>query len=129
MILTYEELVASRPRSTIKSIYEWLGVDVSFTPENAGKAEHVTPADMDQAAGFGLLHRLRKSRMYSAIEGLVPRPVQRVGSLLATRRVNRESVPVSDVIAFLRPVQMAQTEELRSLLGRDFPEWSTLYGD
>ena len=55
--------------------------------------------------------------------------VECLGSMLATGSVNRESVPVSDGIAFLRSIQIGQIEELRSLMGRELPKWSTLYGD
>jgi hypothetical protein len=42
--------------------------------------------------------------------------------------VSRKTVDTSDAIAFLRPIQCRQTEELAQLLGREFPEWTTLKG-
>ena len=47
---------------------------------------------------------------------------------LATREVQRRTVDMSDVIDLLRPIQRLQTEALVRLLGREFPEWTTLYG-
>ena len=44
------------------------------------------------------------------------------------REVSRQAVDTTEAVAFLRPIQRRQTEELALLLGRDFPEWTTLNG-
>ena len=48
---------------------------------------------------------------------------------LATRQVDRRSCDVTEVVQFLRPIQLQQTEALTRLVGREFPEWSTLYAN
>lgn len=47
---------------------------------------------------------------------------------LTRRPVKRREVESSAVNEFLRPIQLEQTRELSALLGREFPEWKTLYG-
>jgi hypothetical protein len=42
--------------------------------------------------------------------------------------VDRHQQPIEDVARYLRPIQLPQVEDLSRLLGREFPEWKTLYG-
>ncbi|HYA59191.1 MAG TPA: hypothetical protein VED85_02420, partial [Burkholderiaceae bacterium] len=42
--------------------------------------------------------------------------------------ITPREVPTAEIEAYLRPLQLRQTEELASLLRRGFPEWTTLYG-
>jgi hypothetical protein len=59
----------------------------------------------------------------------VPHALRRVGRQLATKRIDRGSQPVMETAGFLRPIQLEQTRELSTLLGRQFPEWETLSGE
>ena len=47
---------------------------------------------------------------------------------MTTYEVRRRAVDVAEAVAFLRPEQQRQTDELARLLGCSFPEWPTLYG-
>jgi hypothetical protein len=51
-----------------------------------------------------------------------------MGRSLSERTVERDKHVSADVLNWLRPLQQDQTEELKQLLKRDFPEWKTLYG-
>ena len=75
------------------------------------------------------MHRLRRSRTYARIASHVPRTLRRLGSGLAERSVKPAEVPIAEVVRYLRPRQQERTAELRELLGRDFPEWKTLYAE
>lgn len=47
---------------------------------------------------------------------------------MVTRKIDRSCVDTSEVAQYLRPLQQMRTKELTNLLGREFPEWTTLYG-
>ena len=127
-VLTMEELAAN-PAEQMSRVYEWLGVDSSFRPPDI-PARHVTPAVVDQArGGLTFLHRLRASPSYGKIALHIPRAARKLGSRLAIRRVRRAETSTLEVRAYLRPLQLRQTEELARLLGRPFPEWRTLYAE
>lgn len=126
--LTFEELVAS-PENAIHDLYRWLGVNHDFVPDDLGERKNATPVQMEQVRRPRLLHRFRYSHFWNALGPHMPRTVRRLGRYLAERRINRPLISVDDVVTYLRPIQKAQTEELRELLGRDFPEWKTLYGN
>jgi hypothetical protein len=124
-VLTFEELRAS-PAEQMRRIYAWLGVDSSFHLP-AIPAQHVTPEVVEQARGGGFLSRLRQSPSYARVAAYVPRAARKLGTRLAVQPVRREEVDTSKVKKYLRPLQMRQTQELAKLLGREFPEWKTLY--
>lgn len=119
------ELCSRTPQ--IRALYAWLGSDPSFDAAGVGEPLNEMPGELEQARPLGLLHRLRRSHAYSRIASLVPRPVRTWGSQLAERKVRPADVCVDDVLRYLRPRQQEQTEALRALLRRNFPEWKTLY--
>ena len=57
---------------------------------------------------------------------LIPYSIQKVFFNLVTRTVEKTASDFTDVVNYLRPIQLAQTEELMRLLDRKFPEWTTL---
>jgi hypothetical protein len=124
-VLTFEELCAN-PAEQLGRIYAWLGVDASFRPPPI-PARHVTPAVLEQARGLALLNRFRRSASYARIAPYLPRAARKLGSRVAARRVTRAEVSTLEVEAYLRPLQLRQTAELATLLGRAFPEWRTLF--
>jgi Sulfotransferase family len=126
--LTFEELRAN-PAEQMSRMYAWLGVDSSFRPPDI-PARHVTPAVVEQArGGIGFLNRLRRTSFYSKVALYIPRGARKLGSQLAVQRVRRAEVSTLEVRAYLRPLQLRQTEELASLLSRTFPDWKTLYAE
>lgn len=127
-IVTYEELTRN-PHNTIRNLYEWLGVDCLFIPPGISQPENVTPLEVERARGRGVLERFRRSAFWSAVSPHVPRALRSVARPLALRKVNRRSVSLAEVIRYLRAIQRKQTEELIQLLGRDFSQWTTLYGE
>ena len=128
-VQTYEQIVHN-PLETMRTLFGWLGVGASLADESQfDQPENVTPGVVSGAIGFGVLQRLRQSRPFRAITPHVPLPIRRLARRLTTRDICRQSVDTSEVLRFLRPIQRTQTEELARLLGREFPEWTTLYGD
>lgn len=126
--LSFEEYLAD-PDSVAGRIYSWLGLDPTAEQTTDGaERKNVTPDTVLQERGHGWLNRFRYSAAWSAIENFVPAPVRRFGRSLAQRSVRRaEAVDEQPAIDFLRPEQLEQTAALTTLLGREFPEWTTLY--
>ena len=125
-ILTYEQLI-SAPLQTMHALYEWLGVDsANIDVSILEQPENVTPEIVRMAAGLKLMYLLKNTRPVRAVVPRLPLSIREAGLRLSTNPVNRRSVDTSDVIKYLQPIQRKQTDELAQLLGRDFPEWSTL---
>jgi hypothetical protein len=125
-VLTYEHLTGA-PVETMRSLYDWLGIDPSIVDtSHFEQPENVTPEVVGMATGFGLMQLLRQSRPLRKIVPQLPLSVRRAAFSLTTRDVHRRSVDTLDVIKYLHPIQRRQTEELTQLLGREFPEWTTL---
>lgn len=124
--LTFEELI-SDPNQTMASIFHWLKVDGRL-PVGAVPPENVTP-DIIEQRRLKLLYGLRDhNRLFRAAIEQAPDAVRRFALRMVTRRINRLDVDTSEVVQYLRPLQQAQTKELTTLLGREFSEWTTLYG-
>jgi sulfotransferase family protein len=125
-VLTLEELVAE-PGTHLMRLFGWLGVDTKLQLPVDDAFCNPTPATVEQARGFGMLDRFRKSPVYARIEPLVPAPLRKRAVKLAVREVRTAEVPTEAVKAYLRPIQRRQTTELSELLGREFPLWTTLF--
>jgi hypothetical protein len=125
--ITLEELDVQRPR-ILRELFAWLGVDISFVPQNLRDQMNSTPAQMTQLRTRGWLQSFRTSALWNAFGPYTPRFVRHVGRRLVERRVDRAAAPLKEVVEFLRPIQQEQTDRLSRLLGRDFPEWKRLWG-
>jgi hypothetical protein len=126
LAVTFEEM-NTRPGSFIASVLQWLGVDSGFVPPNLHERENVTPKVIRRVRGFGLLHGFRHSSLWNAVGSYVHPSLRQAGKRLAVDKVDRSRQGTTDAIAFLRPIQLEQTQRLAAILGRDFPEWRTLY--
>ncbi|RPI90677.1 MAG: sulfotransferase [Planctomycetaceae bacterium] len=124
--LTLEELSADTVR-VMGSIYAWLGVAVDAVPEQGFQTvRHVTPKVITQKIGW--LSRLRYSAAWNAMGPWVPAGLRKLGKRLSEPvTIDRASVPVDAAVEFAREQLRPRIEALRELLGRDFPEWKTLY--
>jgi hypothetical protein len=128
-ILSFEQLVQD-PLTAMRPLYEWLGVDATLADASCfNAAENVTPDVVRMAVWRGVLHRVRDSRPFRFLTPHVPRGLRRSAVQLATRQIARRALDVTQVIEFLRPIQLRQTEALARLIGREFPEWATLYAN
>ncbi len=122
--LTFEEL-SKNTVPAMQKLFHWLGVDASFVPPNLDQRENVTPQIIVLPKTRLLNHvgralkPLIPSRMFSAAKR----------RLQAYESIDRNSSSVDEVIEFLKPVQKEQVARLEEMLGRSFPEWTTLYGN
>jgi hypothetical protein len=127
--LTFEEL-KDHPLETVLALYTWLGVDTDFEPTDLRGARNATPEAVRQKRpGRGMLDRFRYSAVWNTVGGYCPPAIRKLGVALVEKPVHPKSVDMSEVKTYLRKLQLPQTEELIRLLGRDFPEWKTLYGE
>ena len=121
-ILTFEELVSDTTQAIV-SIFSWLNLDSSLATVSH-QPENVTAKTIEQSR-WNLPRRLiRKTPFLRTAVDFVPDSVRR--SQIFKRKVNRMNVDTSEVVSFLRPRQQIETEDLTQLLGREFPEWTTL---
>jgi len=127
-VVIHERLIAD-PAGVMRGVYEWLDVDASAAdPLGFAEPENVGPEMVSMAAWGGVPRRLRQAPwLQGAIERLPP-PAHRMLHRLTTREVGRRAADATEAVAFLRPQQLRQTEELAQLLGCSFPEWTTVYG-
>lgn len=121
------ETLRDRRAETVASIFSWLNVDSAFMPPNLSEEANRAPPVIQQVRGRGVLHRLRNSKLWNSIGPRVPRQLRALARGLSERPVDRVATDIAAVRAYLRMVHLPQTRELEVLLGRDFPEWATLY--
>ena len=124
-ILTFEELTGNVDRS-IKSIFQWLGLDSSRW-KIASEPANVTPDIVEVPILDGALHKLRHETLfYRAVADRIPKPFREIADRALKKPIDRLQVDISIAADYLRPLQMEQTHELSKLIGRKFPEWTTL---
>lgn len=127
-VLTHERLIADPP-AVMRGVYAWLGVDPAAADISGfAEPENVAPDVVSMPGWHGIPRRLRQARMLRDVVAHVPPAVHRVLHHVTARDVSRHAVDLTATVAFLRPEQRRQTDELARVLGRDFPEWTTLYG-
>lgn len=121
------EALRDQPRKTMADVFRWLGVDDSFVPPNFDQRINEAPSLVTQVRGFGLLHKFRHSNMWNEIGSKVPTGIRSFVRSFSERSVARKEIEMTPVKRYLRPMQCEQTQELAEILGRDFPEWTSLY--
>jgi hypothetical protein len=126
MVVTFEQLTRA-PMMTMRQLCDWLGVG-GMAADTPGlyMAENVTPEVLRMAAWGGVLQHVRRSRPFRSLTPWLPRTLRERTVRFATRRVERGTIETSHAMNFLRPIQTEQTAILKRLIGREFPEWTTL---
>jgi len=126
--LTSEELRRD-PVEAVQALYRWLGISADFVPGGVGEKHNATSARVAQKrAGRLWLDRLRHSAFWGRAGPLLPPRLRRLGRTLVEKQVTPKETDAREALQFLRPLQRKQTEDLARLLGRNFSEWTTLYG-
>lgn len=126
MTIVMEEMAAD-PVVVLQRVFVWLGLDPDFVPPDLTR-RYVTPAEVHVWRDWPMLHRFRRSGLWRRVSPLVPDPLRRIarrGSAIGSRAEAEEWTEAT--ADFLRPIQREQTRELSALLGRDFPDWTTLF--
>lgn len=125
LFLTFEELI-EHPSTCIHKAFQWLEVDPTFTPTNLTEKFHATPKQFYQKSR---LFRLRYTWPFNHIASLVPKKIRTSGLKAAIRKVDREqdADDLQEAVEYLRPIQLQQTEELKSIIDLDLHQWKTLF--
>jgi Sulfotransferase family len=126
-VLTLESLAADT-NGVLADLFSWLGVDPSRYPKGINIKENVTPREVVHIRNLRM-DSFRYSRLWNTIGPAIPRFVRRFGRKLLEKRIDRTAVATEPVEKFLRPRQLKETQELSQMIGREFPEWRTLYGN
>lgn len=126
--LTFESLI-SDPAIETKKLLEWLGVTGGIEKDVFEKRWNATSENIVRIKGFGILQRLRTSRAWDLISPLVPKSFRKMGASMAVGETKKNQAEVVQAINYLQPILKQRTKELAAMLGRDFPEWTTLYSD
>jgi hypothetical protein len=94
-------------------------------PPNLDQRENVTP-QIVVLPKTGLLNHVGR-----ALKPLIPSRVFAAGKRRLQRyeSIDRNSSSVDEVIEFLKPIQKDQVARLEQMLGRSFPEWTSLYAN
>jgi hypothetical protein len=123
--LTFEQLITNTDEA-VGSIFRWLGLNDSITTA-AFPPQNVTPEIIAAPIWNGALQRLRhQNPLLRVAVGTIPTSIRRPVRQALRRRVNPLDVDATEVAQYLRPRQRSETEELARLIGREFPEWTTL---
>lgn len=127
-VLTLEHLI-HKPRETMDALCHWLGVepyadDPVLPRENTGASSiwRVRP----------MWHPLAKFRHHWRVQraiGRTPICVRDAVRRLTCELVDRNDTDISNSVAHLRRELIVPTKRFCEMLGRSFPEWTTLFGD
>ena len=123
------ESLAGQPQATMAGIYRWLGVNETFEAPNLDERANETPDVVTQVRGSGALHRFRHSTLWNAVGPMIPASLRGLGRRFSEKPVERREVDPAAARRYLRPIQRPQVAALEALLGRRFPEWTTLHGE
>lgn len=124
--LVTTEALSARPAETMANIFCWLGVDPAFEPDNLAERANETPSVVQQIRGRGWINGFRHSPIWNAIGPMVPSVLRKAARRLSDKPVERRITERGPIECYLRERQSRETEELGSLLGRSFQEWTTL---
>jgi hypothetical protein len=125
--VTFEALSAD-PESVTREVCDWLGLEGDIPPEVFKGRHNVRPGAIRQPRGLGLLSRLAHSAPWSAVSPMVPKSLRRFASSLALKEVRPSASEAAAVLDQIRPQVRERVHALTTLLGRTFPEWTTLEG-
>jgi hypothetical protein len=123
--LTMEQLLRD-PQAAMSSVYAWLGVDPAFVLPNPAEHQNAAPQQLRQVRGAGHAQRFRHSTFWNAVGPLVPARLRQLGRSMSERQVARAAVDMSAVRRYLADLHTPQVRQLEALLGREFPEWTSI---
>ncbi|MBX7072884.1 MAG: sulfotransferase [Pirellulales bacterium] len=124
-VLTLEEF-SIRPIEEMARLLRWLGVDVAPAAQSASLRENETPAEVRVARAP--LARLAHAPIVRQSIQWAPYRLRNYAWRWLSKPVDHWREQTQSVIEMLRPNAQLQANELARQLGRDFPQWTTLWG-
>jgi hypothetical protein len=125
-LLTLEELMAE-PAKSFRRLFGWLGVDPDYPIKVDQKFNVTAPVLRQTKRGRVFLDTLYKGWRWQRIEPSLPGFIPRLLKRFTYRTVNRCECDVRAAITYLRPILQEHARELTELVGREFPQWETLF--
>lgn len=125
-MLTLEELNAA-PAETFRRMFQWLGVRDDVSIDTRERHNTGSPYVLQTRRGCVFMDTALKWWRWQRLEPRLPGFVRPCLERITYRSVCREMVDTKPAIDYLRPILQTRTERLCTLLGRTFPEWTTLY--
>jgi len=123
-VMTLESLKSDTAR-VARDLFVWLGIDPGHLPPSLER-RNPTRADVVRRRGPAVLRRARSARPTELLKRYLPWRVREMARRLLDQPVDRTSERMTELVAYLRPRQRDETEELSRMLDRAFPEWTTL---
>ncbi len=123
-ILTFEELVTA-PGQVTKDICQWLGLNTDVELSNIEEAFNAAPDQMTGASGKGLLNKIQHSKTWNILSPLVPSFLKNAAKSSAYKPIDKsvQADKINKIQQELLEHFRSQTQDLKRLTGREFPEW------
>lgn len=131
-IFTFEELTTNT-LEVVQKLFAWLGVDATFIPPNLDQRKNVTHQEVLLNKKTLINNIVRSRHVRGALKPLLPPQMLTLAKRLTGQYIDRNSTEatllVTKTIEFLKPRQTEQVAVLNKMLGRQFPEWKTLFSN
>lgn len=124
-LCTFEKLVQDS-EALIRDIYNWLGIDNGVAIAGINQPKNVTPKSMLVLKANIIPYEIRMSTPVRQIMRWVPFSVQKAVGKILSNAIDKSELDMTEAIEYLRGNQIKQTKELEAIIGRSFPEWTTL---
>jgi len=123
LLLLFEDLVRN-PRSTIKQVLQWLGVENQLEIDIPDKAWNACPKEILGVCGTGILNRIAYSRAWKRISPLVPKRLKTLATRTAYRTIdpNEERANIERLRRELHSQLARQRDEMAVLMCRDLSD-------
>jgi hypothetical protein len=125
-LFTLEDLVA-RPCETLRRLFAWLGVDPDYPVQTDEKFNVGKGVLRQTRRGLLFLDAFMEGWRWNQIKNYLPGSLPKLLERGVYRTVRREDADLRPAVRFLRPMLQEYTQALASMVGREFPEWTTLY--
>lgn len=125
---TFEDLVES-PNLMLSRLFDWLDVDSTYEVPDIDQPKNVTPEDFYVSRHGIFPYRIRNIKLIRKLIDIIPYSFRQTLSKPNKDSVDKKTVEIGRIVEYLKPIQREQTEELKNLIGTDFPQWKTLYSE
>ncbi len=124
--LTLENL-QEQPDREFRRLFNWLDVDPNVPIDTRNRFNVTQSVVLQPRRHRVFMDTLMKHWRWRRLEGKLPDAIPAVSRRLAYRSIDKNAVDCVPTIEYLRPILKDRIQSLTELLGRDFPEWKTLY--
>ena len=126
-VMTLEELHQA-PAATMGALFRWLDLELPPEHGDARYSERQNPTQTSIRQQSPLGERLRKSAAFGYAKQVIPVKVREAARDMIERRIDRDRIDMTPYVDFLRKMFTPDSLEFEELCGRQFREWTTLWG-